>query len=549
VTFTLTDRLGLPQWGQGSDGPSRVQLNAAFLAVNNKVAYDDGTAGASALPSSDVVNGRYAQVVDGAHRRLYRRGAGAWSQVGGNSWAEPTHHRTDGTHAVTSAARTISHTSFGTTPVTENWDGSSTRQGRQGIGDLNPGNPGALHVGDTASAVDLAVRGRIYARTTADGQRGVVASAHGSGAGHLFAAIDSGGSVPWYVDAQGRLRSQAPAAYGAASLTAGVPLASAPGGSDVTAADLYAGASKAALRIFRALGDGTAIGSFRQDAIALGRASWAGATIDLTAPTIRLNGPVTVNGELILAGGAISSDNLPDDLTLLSLHTGTLNATSSSVLAGVTATSLASTGKVSGTVLAATSMLKLPTGAPAAVGGEGAGQVRLGDIWQVEVYDGSNWLHGARIGRRSGRVHSWQQTGYTLNNNTPMAVTGWGVVQAGSIATLSSGNLKLNRPGLWSLRWSSFVDAGVSGYVQAQAETLDNSNLFSGMPYLVKTETRQITIGVAGSGNSEVLLTWTGYVDATMAAKSIRFVVFQANDTGASTNATGAVMTAEFLSD
>lgn len=549
MTFTLTTRLGLPQWSQGSDGPSRVQLNAAFAALDGKVAYDDGAAGGTTLPGTDVVDGRYAQVTDGPYRRLFRRTGGAWVAIGGNSWAEPTYHRSDASLATGSVARQILHTSFATPPATENWDGSTVRQGRQAFGDLNPGSPAALHVGDTASAVDLAVRGRVYARTTADTQRGVVASAHGAGAGALFAAIEPGGSVPWLVDAQGRMRAQAPTSFGVASLTAGVPLASAPGGADATAADLYAASSKAALRIFRATGDSNAIGSFRQDAIALGRTGWTGATIDLTAPAIRLNGPVTVNGELILAGGEISSDNLPDNLTLASLHTGTLNATSTSALAGVTATSLDSSGFVKGTVLRASAMLKLPTGVPAAQPTEGAGQVRLGDIWQVEVYDGTNWLHGARIGRRTGRVHSWQQGGYTLAHNSPLTVTGWSVAQSGSIATLVGGNLRLNRAGLWSLRFSSFIDAGVSGFVQFTVETTDNSPLFSGVAYLSSSATRQITIGVAGSGMSEIMLSWTGYVDATMATKQIRFVVYQANDVNQSTTNTNALMSAEFLCD
>jgi hypothetical protein len=69
------------------------------------------------------------------------------------------------------------------------------------------------------------------------------------------------------------------------------------------------------------------------------------------------------------------------------------------------------------------------------------------------------------------------------------------------------------------------------------------------MAHLAKTETRQITVGVDGSGNSEMLLTWTGYVPEAMAAKSIRLVAFQRNDAGQSTAATAVVMTADFLAD
>ena len=83
MAFTLTPRLELPQWSQGSDGPSRVQFNDAFARVDARAAYDDGAAGGSTLPTSNVVDGRYAQTVNGAYRQLYRRAGGAWAQVGG----------------------------------------------------------------------------------------------------------------------------------------------------------------------------------------------------------------------------------------------------------------------------------------------------------------------------------------------------------------------------------------------------------------------------------------------------------------------------------
>ena len=548
VAFTLTTRLGLPNWSAGADGPSRVQMNNAFAALDAKAAYDDGAVGGSTLPTSGVVDGRYAATVDGPHRRLYRRAGGAWAQVGGTSWGETTYARADGALPTSGVARQTSHPGLSNPTVVESWDGSSVRGGRQAIGDVNPTLPGALHVGDVASTVDLAARGRVYVRTTADGQRGIVASAHGAGAGPLFTAREPGGSDPWSVDAQGRMRAQAPTAFGTAALATGVPVSIAPGTSDVAALDVYAGAGKSALRAFRAPGDATPIASVRQDAIALGRPGWTGAAIDLTAPTIRLTGAVQVDGGLTLVSGQISSDNLPDDLTLNSLVTGTLRATSTSTLAGVTATSVDSTGPVAGTVVRASRMLKLPIGAPAATA-DGAGQVRVGDIGQVEVYDGMSWRGAAGIGRRSGRVHAWRDDGFALGSNSPKTITDWSAITAGSIASLSSGLLRLNRAGLWTIRASVFVDAGVSGYVSGKIETTDGSGLFSGVSHLTRVETRQITVGVDGSGSSEMLLTWTGYVSDAMAAKSLRVVAYQRNDTGQATTATAAVLSAEFLAD
>ena len=121
MALTLTDRLELPQWGQGSDGPSRVQFNDAFKKINDRAAYDDGAAGGSALPTAGVVTGRYAQTVDTVHRRLFRRTGSGWQQVGGTSWAETTYARADGglpTSGAARIARTGRSTSTGLTCFT-----------------------------------------------------------------------------------------------------------------------------------------------------------------------------------------------------------------------------------------------------------------------------------------------------------------------------------------------------------------------------------------------------------------------------------------------
>lgn len=311
--------MALHQWGSGSDGPARTQFNQTFANLDARAAYDDGADGA-ALPTSNVVDGRYAQTIDGNYRRLFRRSGGSWKQVGGNTWAETQFFRADSSLPTTDPSTVRSHPSLPNPTATENWDGSSVRGARQAIGDLNPDLPGALHVGDTSSPVDLATRGRVYARTTADGQRGFVAAAHGAGAGPLFAARESGGTDPWLVDAQGRMRAQAPTAFGIAALTTGVPLVSAPGGSDLTAADLYAASGKPALRVFRAVGDNTAIASFAQDRITLGRASWTGGRVDVLGPGfyvaagLEVDGAAKLDGGLTVTGTSLLGETVADRL-------------------------------------------------------------------------------------------------------------------------------------------------------------------------------------------------------------------------------------------
>lgn len=302
MAVTTTSRFGLPQWSAGADTPSRVAFNDAFAKIDAGAAKDAGAAGGTSLPTTGLADGMYASTVDGIYRRHFRRAGGAWAQVGGNTWAEQTYHRADAALATSAAARTISHPSLNSPTAVENWDGSSLRGGRQAVGDLNAGQPGAVHVGDTDTPVDLSTRGRVYARTRASGERGFVASAHANNAGPLFAAREPGGTDPWLVDSQGRMRSQAPTAFGAIGFAAGVPLAAAPGASDHTAADLYAASGgKAALQVLRSIGDQTPIARIEQDRIILGRSSWSGARIDLLSPDTRVTGPLSVSGATSLA--------------------------------------------------------------------------------------------------------------------------------------------------------------------------------------------------------------------------------------------------------
>lgn len=326
MAVTTTPRFTLPQWGTGADTPSRTAFNDAFAKLDAAAARDLGAVGGTALPTGQP-DGTYAQTVNGSYRQLYRRAGGAWQQVGGNTWAEPIYLRADAALGAGSLAYQVSHPNLSNPAVVQNWDGSMVRGGRLAVSDVNSGQPGAVHVGDTAAA-DLAALGRIYARTRANAERGIVAAAHASGAGMLYTAREPGGTDPWTVDPMGRMRAQAPAAFGAASLAAGVPVAAAPGSSDVTAADLYAAASKQALRILRAVGDTDPIASFGQDRITLGRsASWGSGRIDLISPDNRVTGPLSVSGAANLAALTATTIDASSLTASGTVRGGNLNAT------------------------------------------------------------------------------------------------------------------------------------------------------------------------------------------------------------------------------
>jgi hypothetical protein len=601
VAVTLTPALGLPQWGQGADNPSRQAFDDAFARVDAGVAIDDG-ASVAALPTTGV-NGqplsdrRYAHVVNGNYRQLYRRAGGAWAQVGGNMWPETVYHRGAGNLATTAAARILSHPGLTNPSATENWDGSTLRGGLQAVGDVNSATPGAVHSGDITSPVDLTVRGRVFARTTADNQRGFVASAHAATAGNLFSAIDATGSLPWTVDAQGRMRSQAPSAFGASGLTANVPLASTPGANDLTALDLYAltGATpKPALRLFRAAGD--QIGSVLPDSITLGKAGWTGAAVNVLAPTVAitgalgLTGALTVSQTLAVTGAATLAGLTAAATTLASLTvngsstlaavqaasatvtgaasvgstlgvTGavtlasTLAVTGASTLAGLTVNGSAAlksgvtvTGAASvSSDLSVGGLLKLPTSQP---GGASSGQVRVASDMTLEVYDGTAWRgnFGSDAAANSiGRKHYWdQQSAPLFGTDAYTQVTGLSdaLSPQGSIATLSNGDLLLNAPGLWSLNCSFFCDSTKDGLNRVQFRWVNGG--FPGRARMTDVRTRQVTTGASQSGNGEATITWVGWVSAAAAAQAIQVWVAQRTSDGTAGTCT-YTLSAEYL--
>jgi hypothetical protein len=552
VTITATPRFGLVQWGAGADSPSRTGFNDTLDRIDDRAAYDDGAVGGTALPTTELAAGRYAQTVNGSYRQLYRRVAGAWQQVGGNTWAETQYDRAAAALPVTDPARIRSHPNLTNPTVVENWDGSSLRGGRQQIGDVNSGQPGALHVGDITSAVDLAVRGRVFARTTADNQRGFVASAHAATAGNLFSAIEAGGTVPWLVDAQGRMRAQAPTAFGGAALAAGVPLSAAPGSSDTAAADLYAAASgKFALRVLRALGDATPIASFAQDRITLGRASWAGGRVDVLGPGAYVAGLLEVDGLAQLDGGAAISGgaSVAGGLTVSSGTTtvGALGASAASVA------SLTATGAVSGASLASSGAatvsgdttlsgrLKLPTSQPS---GSSSGQIRISSDWVLEVYNGSTWKGRFGNGGSSWK-HAWSQTGALNGIDSYAKVAAWTSDASGNVATMSNGDLLLNRAGLWAITASFFNDAPVDGINRLELRWEDGA--FPGVTKLADYRTRQ-SAGINGAGQGQCTITWVGYVNSSAAAAALEMWVACRTANGSTSTFAEYHLSAEYLS-
>ncbi len=512
MAVTTTARLGLPQWSQGSDAPSRAAFNGALAAIDAKVAVDLGEAGSATLPVADVVAGRYAPTVDGVYRKLHRRTSTGWVQIGGNAWSEQTYLRADAALATGAPARTLSHPSLTNAGAVENWDGSSVRGGRQAIGDVNSGQPGALHVGDTAAAVDLVTRGRIYALTAGAGGRGFVAAAHDATAGPLFAARSAGGSEPWLVDSQGRMRAQAATAFGAAALTANVPFVSAPGTSDLSAGDFYAAAAKPGLRLFRAIGDANPIGLFEQDKITLGRSSWSGGRVDLLAPTINLVGALDVTGNTVL-----------DGLTVGGAATvgSTLGVTGATTLAAMSASSATVSGDAS-----LTGRLRIPSSNPS---GTLAGQIRAKpspDWGALEVYDGSAWR--GHFGG-SGRKHVWA-TISTLGHNVETPVVSMDKqTGSGSIVTAeASGWFKFNRPGLWSITAYFYTDIGSEGQVANYVVWEDE---FPVGWIMFDRRDRRLN---GNSGQLDSTMHWVGHIDSVFAAKRFRLVGFQFASNGGS---------------
>lgn len=302
---TRTSRFGLVQWGVGTDSPSRVDFNEAFLNLENRAAYDDGVSAAT-LPVTNVVAGRYALVAPGGtNKTLYRRSdGGTWDYAGGNTSPDTFYVRPyvgvgSGGPARSAAALVVSHPDgSGGAGVTLAYDGSAALGGTLRVYDLNDATAGNVVIGSTATA-DPAV-GRLLLRTRADGERGLVLRPHGSGAGAMLAVQTSAGSDVLTLDALGRMQQRSAAAFGGAAVATDSILAVAPstnsGDGFTNGLVLYGQAApadtKTILRVLRQSDDAAALLQLARDNFTIGRLPW---------------GSTTANGALALAGRQLNA--------------------------------------------------------------------------------------------------------------------------------------------------------------------------------------------------------------------------------------------------
>lgn len=289
---TRTSRFGLVQWGVGSDSPSRIDFDEAFLNLEQRAAYDDGVT-YTALPGTNLVQGRFVLVAPGgANRTIYRRNqAGTWDFAGGNTDPDPFYLRpykaiADGGPTRDTVALTVSHPDGASGPgASFAYDGSASLGGTLRVYDVNDAAAGNLIVGAGASvAADPVTRGRVHIRTRADGERGLVLRPHGTGAGPLLTVQTTAGSDVLTVDAIGQLQQRAPAAYGGASVAAAAMLTVAPtsSGSDTAGLVLHGqaapGDTKSILRVLRQSDSASDLINVGRDAIALGVLPWGSSS-------------------------------------------------------------------------------------------------------------------------------------------------------------------------------------------------------------------------------------------------------------------------------
>lgn len=301
---TRTSRFGLVQWGVGTDSPSRVDFNEAFLNLENRAAYDDGVSAAS-LPVTNVVAGRYALVAPaGPNKTLYRRSdGGTWDYAGGNTSPETFYVRPyvgvgAGGPARSSAALVLSHPDgSGGAGATLAYDGSAALGGTLRVYDLNDTAAGNVVIGATTTA-DPATTGRLLVRTRTDGERGLVLRAHGSGAGAMLAVQTSAGSDVLTLNATGQMQQRAAAAFGGASVATDSILAVAPstnsGDGFINGLVLHGQAApadtKTILRVLRQADDSAALMQLGRDGFTIGRLPWGSTSA---------NGVVALSGRQI----------------------------------------------------------------------------------------------------------------------------------------------------------------------------------------------------------------------------------------------------------
>lgn len=293
---TLTDRFGLVQWSSGSDSPGRLDFNSALLNLEQRAAIDPGIT-YSALPATFLTGGRYALVVppggESAYRTIYRRNdGGTWDFAGGNAVRAPFHFRANG-QARTDAAVTLSHPDFAAAGGTLGYDGSALLTGTVRVYDADDAGRGAVLIG-TSAAPNLTSLGRLYVRTRATGERGLVLQPYtpgegDAGSGNLLTARTAGGSDTLTIDPLGRLRAIAAAAFGGAALPATSVLAIAPTSNPsdgITNGLLVHGQTgsegaeaKTIMQVWRDAADTAPLLNIGRDGINIGRLPWSALTL------------------------------------------------------------------------------------------------------------------------------------------------------------------------------------------------------------------------------------------------------------------------------
>lgn len=220
MTETWTTRMVVPQWGAGTDAPSRVDFDTAFLNLDTRAAYDDGVTYAS-VPTANLIPGRYARVstTDGSYS-LYRRSSTAWEYVGGPVSPIKLRSVALGSQVGTDQAFSLELT-LGTPTLWGTYQGDLYANGVLRTNNM----VGAAPLGDTLSP---ATTGRAYVKTQATGDLGLVVRAHASTAGNLVSVRDQGNNEVVSVDPTGRFRSGVASAFGGASMPSASTLAVAP---------------------------------------------------------------------------------------------------------------------------------------------------------------------------------------------------------------------------------------------------------------------------------------------------------------------------------
>ncbi|HET9144143.1 hypothetical protein [Actinophytocola sp.] len=302
MTETRSNYFALPRYSADSDEVmTRADWEEAATRIEERAAYDDGTSNA-ALPATLLKPGRYTRqdLTDGY--AIHRRSASAWEWIGGTIAPVRVRYR-----AAAPGDTVLS--------VDQGAD-ASTKLTVTGAGDVTTTGAYAGAYGMIAAdgeAVDAAVRGRLYVRTKADGERGVVLRPHGAGAGYMLAAEDTGGSIVTTLDSVGRLQQRSFSAFGGATIPTTQTVAVAPTNADDSVNGLLvhgwgdsvtpAIANKPVLRV-REIASGNDLLVAAKNSLVLGRTGWTGAVIDLKAPTINLTGAAVATS---LASGPLTT--------------------------------------------------------------------------------------------------------------------------------------------------------------------------------------------------------------------------------------------------